>query len=387
MGSINQLCMPKIICGRGSCSFLSTLGRKRVGVLGYDETVFPRIREVFQGQDTEICYLATIDHEPEIGDIFDNLEKISEFQPDLILAVGGGSVLDVAKGLHLFYENPTLTFEESLRPYSLPPLGKKALLAAVPTTSGTGSETSSAAVFVEPKSRVKKLLLSNTLIPHYAVIDADYTDGLPRQVQIAGGLDALCHAVEASIARNSSAFTKALALEAALDILENLPVAVAPETEEERRKAAREKLHVAATMAGIAITNSCTGIVHSYDHPGPAFGLAHGVTCGIMLSHAMRITGPMPEYATLARRLGYCGDEESLFKQLFIHIQKMNAALGMPNSFEAAGVDEKEYFDRVPQWAKISLTAFATEMSPVDMDEEKGVRFYQYCYYREFSPV
>ncbi|QDW75394.1 iron-containing alcohol dehydrogenase [Lachnospiraceae bacterium KGMB03038] len=387
MEGFKQLYMPKIICGRGSCSFLPTLGRKRIGVLGYDESVLSRIREVFQGQEAQIRYLATIDHEPEIRDIFDNLEKVCQFQPDLILAVGGGSVLDVAKGIHLFYENPELTFEDSLRPYSLPPLGSKALLAAVPTTSGTGSETSSAAVFVEPKTRVKKLMLSNTLIPHYAVIDADLTDGLPRSVQIAGGLDALCHAVEASIAKNSNVFTKALALEAALDILENLPAAVDPNMEEETRKKAREKLHVAATMAGIAITNSCTGIVHSYDHPGPAFGLAHGITCGIMLSHAMRITGPLPEYAVLARRLGYVGDEESLFKQLFVHIQKMNAALGIPNSFEAAGVDEEEYFERVPEWARISLSAFATQMSPIDMDEKKGERFYQYCYYREFSPL
>lgn len=337
--------------------------------------------EIFAGTDTEIRYIASIQREPLIGDIFDNLPALQEFQPDLILAIGGGSVMDVAKGLHLFYENPHLSFADSLKPFALPALGKKAVSVHVPTTSGTGSETSSAAVFIHPETKVKNLLLSNTLIPQYAVVDADFTDHLPLAIQIVSGLDAMCHAIESTTAANSNVFTKAIATQAALDVLDYLPDAVNMDLPEAQRLAAKEKLHMAATMAGIAITNSFTGIVHSYDHPGPAFHLPHGVVCGIMLPYAMELVGPQEEYACLARRLGYRGDRTALWQQLISHIRNLNHRLGLSDTFAGAGVDEKAYFQQVPTWAEISLAGIATKLSPANMDLEKGKRFYTRCYY------
>ena len=193
MQNIQMTYMPSLICGRGAVRFAATLGKKRAAVIGYADSVAEKAREIFAGTDTEIRYIASIQREPLIADIFDNLPAMHEFQPDLILAIGGGSVMDVAKGLHLFYENPDMTFADSLKPFALPALGKKAVSVHVPTTSGTGSETSSAAVFIHPETKVKNLLLSNTLIPQYAVIDADFTDHLPPSIQITSGLDAMCH--------------------------------------------------------------------------------------------------------------------------------------------------------------------------------------------------
>lgn len=289
--------------------------------------------------------------------------------------------MDVAKGLHLFYENPHLSFADSLKPFALPALGKKAVSVHVPTTSGTGSETSSAAVFIHPETKVKNLLLSNTLIPQYAVIDAEFTDHLPPAIQIVSGLDAMCHAIESITAANSNVFTKAIATQAALHVLDYLPDAVNMDLPEAQRLAAKEKLHMAATMAGIAITNSFTGIVHSYDHPGPAFHLPHGVVCGIMLPYAMELVGPQEEYACLARRLGYRGDRTALWQQLISHIRNLNHRLGLSDTFAGAGVDEKAYFQQVPTWAEISLAGIATKLSPANRDLEKGKRFYTRCYY------
>ncbi len=289
--------------------------------------------------------------------------------------------MDVAKGLHLFYENPHLSFADSLKPFALPALGKKAVSVHVPTTSGTGSETSSAAVFIHPETKVKNLLLSNTLIPQYAVVDAEFTDHLPPAIQIVSGLDAMCHAIESITAANSNVFTKAIATQAALHVLDYLPDAVNMDLPEAQRLAAKEKLHMAATMAGIAITNSFTGIVHSYDHPGPAFHLPHGVVCGIMLPYAMELVGPQEEYACLARRLGYRGDRTALWQQLISHIRNLNHRLGLSDTFAGAGVDEKAYFQQVPTWAEISLAGIATKLSPANMDLEKGKRFYTRCYY------
>lgn len=381
MNNFSKICMPTIICGRGSLSFVTTLEKKKVAVLGYSDHVRELAEHIFKDSKTEVLYVATINHEPLVSDIYDNLGQVADFQPDMILAVGGGSVMDVAKGLHLFYENPQMSFEDSLKPFSLPVLGKRAVSIHVPTTSGTGSETSSAAVFIDSETQVKKLLLSNTLIPHYAVLDPNLTDQLPSTVQTATGLDALCHAIESTTAKNANLFTKAVATQAALDILEYLPIAADDSAPVNLRMTAKEKLHMAATMAGIAITNSCTGIVHSYDHPGPAFGLPHGTVCGIMLSHSMELIGPTEEYAAIAKRLGYSGDTAQLSRHLIRHIQEFNRRLGIHNNFQDAGVGKDAYFQNVPVWAEISIPAFATQMSPADMDIEKGERFYEMCYY------
>ena len=381
MNSFNRAYMPSLICGRGAISFVTSLNKKRAAVLGYDDSVKQMAEEIFKGTDTQIRYIATICHEPVIRDIFDNLDAMRDFNPDLILAIGGGSVMDVAKGLHLFYENPEMTFADSLKPFALPALGKKAESVFVPTTSGTGSETSSAAVFIDPETQVKNLLLSNTLIPHYAVLDPDFTNQLPASIQVATALDALCHAIESTTAKNANMFTKAIATEAALDILDYLPDAVDLNLPLEQRLAAKEKLHMAATMSGIAITNAFTGIVHSYDHPGPAFNLPHGIVCGIMLPYSMQLIGPMEEYACIARRLGYQGDTASLSAQLITHIQKLNLKLGLHDTFAGAGIDEKSYFENVPRWAEISLQGMATKLSPANMDFEKGKLFYTLCYY------
>ena len=200
-------------------------------------------------------------------------------------------------------------------------------------------------------------------------------------MQISTGLDALCHAIESTTARNTNDFTRAIATQSALDILEYLPIAADSNSSNQQRRAAKEKLHMAATMAGIAITNSFTGIVHSYDHPGPEFGIPHGIVCGIMLPYSMEMVGPTEEYACIARRLGYTGSTAELSKALMRHITKLNPRLGLSESFSDAGIDKERYFANVPRWSEISLNAMATKLSPANMDVEKGKKFYTLCYY------
>ena len=379
-----QLHMPRLVTGRGSLSFFATLGKKRIGVIRGGRSYSPEVRHTVESLATQtgaqVRYLAQIRNEPLIEDIFKATDAVREFQPDLILAIGGGSVLDTAKAIHLFYENPDLTFDAATRPYCLPALGKKAVHVSVPTTSGTGSETTSCAVFIDPETHVKRLLLDNGIIPHYAILDASTTDSLPASITIATGMDALTHAIESSTALNASVLTRAIALESALDILESLRASAAPENTPERQ-AARERMHIAASMAGIAITNSCTGICHSYDHPGPVFGLPHGLVCGLMLPYSMELVGPNPAYSALARRLGYMGDDSALQQALKNHILDLSRELGLPTSFQARGIDESAYFSHVDAWSRDSLPAFATVMSPARMDEEKGRRFFRLCYY------
>lgn len=405
----SQLFMPKLITGRGSISFFASLGKKRIGVIrggrSLNNALKTKIEKLAEVSGAEVRYLAQIRNEPFIEDIFQCMEDVRAFEPDMILAIGGGSVLDTAKAIHLFYENPNMQFEDALIPYTLPALGEKAVHISVPTTSGTGSEATSVAVFIDSKTATKKLIMDNTLIPHYAILDADTTDSLPSSITIATGMDALTHAIESSVATNASALSKALALEAAMDILENLVLAadVDPaagagsasgmgstsdmgsvsdiDSAARKWKSAKEKVHIASALAGIAITNSCTGIAHSYDHPGPAFSLPHGTVCGLMLPYTMALCGSQPTYATLAKRLGYSGDEAALSNQLIQHLLEFVKTLGLKTSFQELGIDEADYLSRIDAWCTGSLSAFATVVSPAQMTVEKGIELYKACYY------
>jgi alcohol dehydrogenase class IV len=386
IGSI--LHTPSFITGRGSISFISSLGKRRIGIIrggrSFNDALREKLEQMAADCGAKLCYLASIRQEPYIEDIFQCMDTVRAFEPDVIIAVGGGSVLDTAKAIHLFYENPQLSFEEALLPFTLPRLGKKAIHVAVPTTSGTGSEATSAAVFIDPVTQTKKLLMDHTIIPHYAILDADTTDSLPVPILLATGMDALTHAVEAATAKNASSLSKAIALEAALDILEQLPAA-AGKSSAQQSKAAREIMLTASAMAGVAITNSCTGLAHSYDHPGPAFGLPHGTVCGLMLPYTMKLCGPHPAYATLARRLGYAGSEAELTEQLLRHLIRFSMDLQLKTSFQEMGIDRAAYEDRMKDWAKVSLSAFATVVSPAEMTVEKGLRLYDACYYGDWK--
>lgn len=381
----SRLYTPHFVTGRGSISFISTLGKKRIGIVrggrSYSPELEKEIERIAEDTGAQICCLAKIRNEPYIQDIFECMETVKKFQPDMILAVGGGSVLDTAKAIHLFYENPEMSFEDSLIPFTLPSLGRKAVHVSVPTTSGTGSETTSVAVFIDSETQVKKLLMDNNLIPHYAILDANLTDSLPDSIRIATALDALTHAIESSTAKNASCLTQAMALEAAVDILESLPFAVSTNTDSEIQGLARERLHVASALAGCAITNSCTGIAHSYDHPGPAFGHPHGKVCGLMLPYTIGLCGVHPSYAAIARRLGYAGTDRELTQALADHLFTLMNALSLDTSFREMGIDEKDYFERVPVWSEISLSAFATIVSPAEMTYEKGLQLYDACFY------
>lgn len=378
---------PRFVTGRGSVSFFASLGKKRIGIIRGGRSYNDSLKETIEGlaaeAGAEVRYLAQIRNEPFIEDIFRCMDEVRDFEPDLILAVGGGSVLDTAKAIHLFYENPEMSFEDSLVPFTLPALGKKAVHISVPTTSGTGSEATSVAVFIDPKTQVKKLLMDNTIIPHYAVLDADLTDSLPDSLRISTAMDALTHAIEAGTASNASVMVQAYAAEAALDIMENLPAALRDGDSQEESAAAREKIHIASAMAGVAITNSCTGLAHSYDHPGPAFGKAHGTVCGLMLPYTMELCGPHPFYASLAGRLGYSGTQKELSGQLIDHLFRFRENLSLPLSFREMGIDEREYKERIPAWSASSLDAFATVVSPADMTAKKGEQLYLSCYYGE----
>lgn len=380
------LACSRFIVGRGAISYLKQLGRKRAAVI-YDGRVLTpllrdRIDSLIRSGGGECRFVSDIRNEPFFSDIKKGAVELEEFSPDLIVAIGGGSVMDTAKAMHLFYEYPEMTIEAALRPYQLPELGRRAVMAAIPTTSGTGSETTSAAVFIDQQTKAKSLMLANTLIPAYAILDADLTDSLPATIASHTGLDALTHAMEASVCISSSPLVISIALGAALDLLENLPTSCSEQVSPASRARARETCHVAASLAGMVITNSCAGLAHGMDQAGPYFNLPHGMVCGLMLPYTTAFSGPHPSYVALARRLGLPGgDDRAMCQALVDHLWDFCEELGVAHSFAALHIPETEYLDKMSDFARLGLEAIATKRSPRVPTPEEARKLLTDAYY------
>ena len=379
------IALTKFIVGRVSIEYLKEFEVDRVAIIHGGKSMPDELRNkiirIIEDGGAECRFVAKILNEPFFEDIFDTLEVMNEYKPDLIIAIGGGAVLDTAKGIHLFYEYPDLSLEDALKPYQLPELGKKAKMISIPTTSGTGSETTSAAVFTDRKTNRKHLMLADELIPHYAILDADLTDSLPPSITAHTGMDALTHAMEASVSTAANAMVRSLGVSSALDLFENLEDSVAT-VDPEKKKTAREVCHSAASIAGVSITNSCAGLAHGFDQPGPWFGLPHGLVCGILLPYTTAFTGVHSSLLTIAGRLGFKnGTEIERCQALVNHIVEFNKLVGIPSSFASAGIDENEYLEKIEDFAYLAVEAIATKLSPCIPTISEACKIFQDAFY------
>ncbi|MEI6101365.1 MAG: iron-containing alcohol dehydrogenase, partial [Eubacteriales bacterium] len=341
----------QLVTGRGSISFLSTMGKKRAAIF-YDGRIMDdaarnKLSALLAEGGCESRFLADIRNEPFFSDILNAVDGVREFEPDLFVALGGGSVMDTAKAVWLFYEHPGLSFQDAFKPFQIPETTGKAVIAAIPTTSGTGSETTCCAVFVNQDTMQKQLILGFSIMPAYAILDPDFTDTLPDAIAAHTGMDALSHAIEAAVCTASSPVVVTLSLAAALDILDSLPDSVhAPAGSEERSKA-REACHYSAAIAGVAINNSSAGLVHTLDQPGPFFNLPHGLVCGLLLPYTTAFHSPHPIYAKLGLRLGYQGSSKDACNGLVNFLWDFNTRVGIPHSFKELGIDESMFMGKI----------------------------------------
>jgi acetaldehyde dehydrogenase/alcohol dehydrogenase len=219
---------------------------------------------------------------------------MNAFKPDVIIAIGGGSPMDAAKVMWLMYEHPEIEFEGFAmrfmdirkRVYDLPPLGEKALLVAIPTTSGTGSEVTPFAVVTDERTGIKYPLADYALTPSMAIADPKLVMNMPKGLTAYGGIDALTHALEAYVSVFATEFTNGLALKAIGLLFSYLPRAYKNGANDPK---AREKVHYAATIAGMAFANAFLGICHSLAHNlGASFHVPHGLANALMISHVIR---------------------------------------------------------------------------------------------------
>ena len=353
--------------------------------LGYVDKVLYYLRKREKYVHSQI--FAEVESDPSFETIKKGVEMMNNFQPDVIIALGGGSPIDAAKGMWLFYEHPDADIEGMKlkfmdirkRTYKFPKLGTKAQMVAIPTTSGTGSEVTSFAVITDKEKNKKYPLADYELTPDVAIVDTDLVMSLPKSITADTGMDVLTHALEAYVSNMASDYTDGLAEKAVELVFKNLRDAY----NDGSNKYAREKMHNASTIAGMAFTNAFLGVCHSMAHKiGAEFHLPHGRINAILLPYVIKYNGvddptkfvsfPKYEYyvakhkyAEISRRMNFPAftDDEGL-ESLVREVDKLRADVGIPKSFKDAGIDEKEWLAKVDILADRAFEDQCTSANP-----------------------
>ncbi len=352
--------------------------------LGYVDKILYHLRKRKTHVHSEI--FSEVESDPSFDTIYKGVEMMREFKPDVIIALGGGSPIDAAKGMWLFYEHPEADAEGMKlkfmdirkRTYKFPKLGTKAKLVAIPTTSGTGSEVTSFAVITDKKLNKKYPLADYELTPDVAIVDPDLVMSLPKSITADTGMDVLTHAIEAYVSNMASDFTDGLAEKAAELVCKNLPEAY----NNGSNRVAREKMHNASTIAGMAFTNAFLGVNHSLAHKiGAEFHLPHGRINAILLPYVIKYNSEEPtkfvsfpkyeyyiadeKYANLARKMNLpASTTKEGVKSLIEEVKRLNKELNMPKSFKEAGINEQEFLSKVDMLADRAFEDQCTTANP-----------------------
>lgn len=319
--------------------------------------------------------------DPSIESVYDGAKAMREFQPDVIVAIGGGSPMDAAKAMWVFYEYPDKTFEDIKNPFTMPKLRKKAIFVGIPSTSGTASEVTAFSVITDYSTDIKYPLADFEITPDIAVLDTDIPLTMPKTLTAYTGMDALTHATEAYVASARSEFSDALALKAISDIFDNLLDSYNGD------KDARGKMHIAQCMAGMAFSNAMLGIAHSIAHKtGAVFHIPHGCCNAILLPFVIQYNSRvcMERYAQIAKSLNLPGStDKQLTDSLVEAVRSMNRKLGVQPTYRENGVSEEDFKAHVQTIAENAVKDPCTSTNPRKTDAENMRKVISCAYYGE----
>ena len=330
--------------------------------------------EVFEG----------VEPDPSVETVMRGAEAMRKFEPDWIVSMGGGSPIDAAKAMWAFYEYPETTFEDLITPFSFPELRQKARFAAIPSTSGTATEVTAFSVITNYQTGVKYPLADFNITPDVAIVDPDLVMELPVKQVAYTGMDALTHAIEAYVSTLNGPFTDPLALQAIEMVLEYLPASYNGNTH------AREEMHYAQCLAGMAFSNALLGIVHSMAHKtGAAFStghIPHGCANAIYLPYVIRYnakdTVAADRYAEIARRMGLEGrSRQALINSLCAKINEFNEKLNIPKTLKEFGINEDEFKEKVDRIAELAVGDACTGSNPREIDPANMAKLLTCTYY------
>lgn len=378
-----------IYYGKDSLETLKTLqGKRAIVVVGggsmrrfgfLDKTV-----NYLKEAGIEVELFENVESDPSVETVMKGAEAMRKFQPDWIISIGGGSPIDAAKAMWAFYEYPDVTFEDLCIPFNFPELRQKARFLAIPSTSGTATEVTAFSVITDYAKGIKYPLADFNITPDVAIVDPALAETMPSQLTAHTGMDALTHAFEAYVSILNSPFTDPLALKAIEMVFEYLPKSYKGDT------SAREQMHYAQCLAGMAFSNALLGIVHSMAHKtGAAFStghIPHGCANAIYLPYVIKFNAKNAEkrYADIARYIGLEGtSDKDLVDKLCAKIDKYNADLEIPKTLKEFGIDEKEFLEKVDMIAENAVGDACTGSNPRSITNEEMSKLFKCIYYGE----
>lgn len=332
-----------------------------------------KVQAVLEEAGFEIAYFDNVESDPSSNTCQAGGAAMQEFTPDWIIAVGGGSVIDAAKAMWVLYERPDMELW-GIFPDIKMGLRNKARLVAIPTTSGTGSDTTFATIITDSAEQRKIILASREIVPDISIVDPAMVAGMPSDLTAMTGLDAIAHAIEAYVAEWCNDFSDGLALHGLRLACKYLPICVADGTNMD----AREHMHNAATLSGLAFGNSQVGIAHSMAHSmGALFHIPHGEGCGLFLPYAVEFnrTEVNDRYEDICQHLNIpLSSDEDPGVTLGTFLRKFITDLGRPTTIVELGIDKAVFEEKLPklvEFASEDSSTLANPRHPEDTDFEK----------------
>ena len=370
--------------GEGSLEVLKTLkGKKAFVVVGGGSMkrfgFLQKVENYLKEAGMEVELFEGVEPDPSVETVMKGAEAMRKFQPDWIVAMGGGSPIDAAKAMWIFYEYPDFTFEQAVVPFGLPELRQKAKFVAIPSTSGTATEVTAFSVITNYTEKIKYPLADFNITPDIAIVDPELAQTMPAKLVAHTGMDALTHAIEAYTASLRSNFSDPLAIKAIEMVNENLVKSY------EGDKVARDLMHEAQCLAGMSFSNALLGIVHSMAHKvGAVFHIPHGCANAIFLPYVIKYNRKVCEdrYADIARALKLEGNTDAeLTDSLIKLINEFNDDLSIPHSMKEYGVEEADFKSNVKFIAHNAILDACTGSSPREIDEETMEKLFECTYY------
>ncbi|HHW45154.1 MAG TPA: iron-containing alcohol dehydrogenase [Desulfotomaculum sp.] len=377
-----------IVFGWGCLEYLKQLdGKKAVIVtdkvmqqLGFVEKVKSYLAEA----GIKSTVFDEVEPDPSRQTVKKGAKLMLEYQPDLIVGLGGGSAIDAGKAMWIFYEHPDVTWEQIFVPFTgVPKLRNKARYVAIPSTSGTATEVTLAAVITnrDVHPNVKDFTLSYEVTPDIAICDPELPSTMPPIVTANTGFDVIVHAVEAYVSVNATDVTDPIAVSAATMAYKWLPLAFANGSNKE----AREKMHTSSLMAGFTFTNTALGLVHSTAHQiGAEYRIPHGRANAVMLPYVVQYNTPAAaaRYADVARAFGYDSTDPYEGTAKFIKaIRDLQKLLGIPACLKDAGIDEQDFLNKVDMLAQNAMKDGSTPANPRVPTVEEIKKIFLCAYY------
>ena len=371
---------PQISFGPNSLDYLGTLQGERAMLVTGGSSMkkfgfLDRAEKHLTQAGLSCKIIDGVEPNPSVKTVLRGKEEMLAFKPDWIIAIGGGSALDAAKIMWVFYEHPELNFEDIIDVFSIPKLRNKARFIAIPSTSGTASEITAFSVITDSEKKIKYPLVSPEIIPDIAIVDPEIPATMPSHITANTGMDVMAHAIEAFVSINASDYTDPLALRAIEMVFEYLPLAVA----DGKNLKAREKMHNASTLAGMAFSNASLGIIHSLAHKiGGELHIDHGLANAILLPYVIQFNyqAAAEKFSVIEKTLG--------IDSLANAIRELNQKINIPANFKDIDWLEitADYFEEiVDRMAQNALQDPCTLTNPLQPTVEDMKELYRNSFY------